>query len=143
MSEPMDEAKKENNPWAICGKNIKDQDSAKYERCVRKVKKQVGYHESTVEDIADLIDEEEHVGAGNAPMAANVAPYVFEHLTQLNNDEIKFEQVEGNNITFTVVTNGTSHRYRMTVDYAGSDKPEQVDPNVRAAQMRRGAAESY
>jgi hypothetical protein len=47
-------AKKKNNPWAICGANIKDQDSAKYERCVLKVKKKVGVKESVVDDIRKI-----------------------------------------------------------------------------------------
>lgn len=96
-----------------------------------------------IEKIANLIGEEEHVGATNAPMAHKVIPFVFEHLTQANTDELKFERVEGNSILFSVVVDGTTHQYKMNVEYAGSSKPEQADPNVRAAQMRRGAAEAY
>ena len=143
MSEPIDEAKKKVNPWAVCHASTGPEKTAKFERCVKKVKKKTGYHESTVEDIADMIDEAEHVGAASAPMSAKVVPYVFEHLTQLNSDEINFERVEGDSIVFSVMVDGVAHRYTMNVNYAGSDKPEQVDPNVRAAQMRRGASESY
>lgn len=96
-----------------------------------------------IEKIADLINEEEHVGAGSAPMAHKVVPFVFEHLSQLNSDELKFDGVEGGSILFSVVVDGTTHQYKMNVEYAGSAKPERVDPNVRAKQMRHGASESY
>jgi hypothetical protein len=58
----MDINEKKKNPWAICGANIKDQKSAKFERCVMKVKKKTGYHENVevdpIEQIADLIDQD-------------------------------------------------------------------------------------
>lgn len=96
-----------------------------------------------IEKIANLIGEEEYVGAGSAPMAHKVVPFVFEHLSQANSDDLKFERVDGDSILFSVVVDGKTHQYKMNVEYAGSARPEQVDPNVRAKQMRHGASESY
>jgi hypothetical protein len=96
-----------------------------------------------IEKIADLIKEEEHVGAGAAPMSHKVVPFVFEHLSEINSGELKFDRVEGDSILFTVVVDGQHHQYKMKVEYAGSSKPEQADPNVRAKQMRQGASQSY
>lgn len=57
------------NPWAICTKSVGRDDKAKYERCVKKVKKSTGYHENVevdpVEQIADLIDQD------SAPVVEN------------------------------------------------------------------------
>lgn len=56
----MDINEKKKNPWAICGANIKNQKSAKFERCVLKVKKKTGYHESSnpVDQIAEMITDD-------------------------------------------------------------------------------------
>jgi hypothetical protein len=96
-----------------------------------------------IEKIAGMIEEEEYVGAGSAPMSHKVVPFVFEHLSEINSGDLKFERVEGDSILFTVVVDGKHHQYKMKIEYAGSSKPEQVDPNVRAKQMRNGAAQSY
>jgi hypothetical protein len=97
-----------------------------------------------IERIASMLDESELVGAEKAPMSHKVVPFVFEHLSQINNEELQFESVEGDAIVFNVVIDGTTHQYKMKIEYAGSSKPEQTDPAAtRAAQMRRGAAQSY
>ena len=68
MSEPIDETKKKKakgNPWAICTASVGRDDKAKYERCVMKVKKKTGYHESLwpidpiIEKIAQALDGDE------------------------------------------------------------------------------------
>jgi len=38
LKKKLDEAKRENNPWAICTAQVGREDKAKYERCVKKVK---------------------------------------------------------------------------------------------------------
>lgn len=76
-----------------------------------------------IEKIADLIKEEEFAGAASAPMAAKVVPFVFQHLSELNDEQLRFEKMEGNSIVFTVMLDGKAHQYTMTVDYAGSTKP--------------------
>lgn len=78
-----------------------------------------------IEKIANLIGEDEFAGAASAPMAAKVVPFVFQHLSELNGHDLKFDKMDGNSILFTVMTDGKAHQYRMTIDYAGSIKPEQ------------------
>lgn len=46
----MDEAKKKNNPWAICTASVGREDKDKYEACVMDVKKQKGIEESMTEE---------------------------------------------------------------------------------------------
>jgi hypothetical protein len=46
----MDEAKKKNNPWAICTASVGREDKAKYEACVMDVKKKMGIDESMYEE---------------------------------------------------------------------------------------------
>ena len=46
----MDEAKKKNNPWAICTASVGREDKAKYEACVMDVKKKMGMDESMYEE---------------------------------------------------------------------------------------------
>jgi hypothetical protein len=94
-----------------------------------------------IEKIANLLGEDEFAGAATAPMAGKIVPFVFEHLSQLNDETLKFDKMEGNSILFTVMQDGKTHQYKMTVDYAGSSQPEQVDLGLRAKQMRRGAAQ--
>lgn len=77
-----------------------------------------------IEKIAGMIQEDEYVGAASAPMAHKVVPFVYEHLMQLNGADLKFERMEGNTILFQVMLDGKTHQYKMTVDYAGSTKPE-------------------
>lgn len=76
-----------------------------------------------IEKIANLIGEDEFAGAASAPMASRVVPFVFEHLTQLNDETIKFDKMESNSILFTVMQNGKTHQYKMVIDYAGSTQP--------------------
>lgn len=76
-----------------------------------------------IEQIAGLIKEEEFAGAASAPMANKVVPFVFQHLSELNGKDLNFEKMEGNTIFFTVMVDGKSHQYKMTVDYAGSTQP--------------------
>jgi hypothetical protein len=79
-----------------------------------------------IEKIASLIKEDEFTGAANAPMASKVVPFVFQHLSELNANDLKFERMEGNTIFFTVIADGKSHQYKMAIDYAGSTKPGPV-----------------
>jgi hypothetical protein len=46
----MDEAKAENNPWAICTASVGREDKDKYEACVMDVKKKMGMDESMYEE---------------------------------------------------------------------------------------------
>lgn len=79
-----------------------------------------------IEKIANLIGEDEYAGAASAPMAGRVVPFVFEHLSQLNDETMKFDKMEGNSILFTIMQDGKTHQYKMTIDYAGSTKPGPV-----------------
>jgi hypothetical protein len=49
-SEPIEEEKDKDNPWAICTASVGREDAEKYERCVRDVKKQKGIDESMTEE---------------------------------------------------------------------------------------------
>jgi hypothetical protein len=49
-SEPIEEEKDKDNPWAICTASVGREDAEKYERCVRDVKKQKGIDESISEE---------------------------------------------------------------------------------------------
>lgn len=66
----MDEAKK-SNPWAICTKSVDRDDKAKYERCVKQVKKKTGYHEEVevdpIEQIAEMLDQDSVVENHDCP----------------------------------------------------------------------------
>lgn len=77
-----------------------------------------------IEKIANLLKEDDYAGAASAPVAARVVPFVFEHLSQLNDETIKFNKMEGNSILFTVMQDGKTHQYKMTIDYSGSTKPQ-------------------
>lgn len=76
-----------------------------------------------IEKIANLLGEDEFAGAATAPMAAKVVPFVFQHLSELNGKDLNFEKMEGNTVFFTVMVNGKSHQYKMSIDYAGSTQP--------------------
>lgn len=106
----MDINEKKSNPWAICTNSVGRDDKAKYERCVKKVKKETGYHEeeekNPVDQIAEMITDDPDI------MAEDVDEKPEEPAAE-KKDEKKEEPKE---------------------------KPYVIDPHVRAARMRQGMA---
>ncbi|MEM3000600.1 MAG: hypothetical protein QXU32_00760 [Nitrososphaerales archaeon] len=72
MSDGKKESKKaKGNPWAICTAAVGRDDKGKYERCVKSVKKRLGYEDidPDVRKIVEALDDEE-----NTDEVADVEP---------------------------------------------------------------------
>ena len=104
--------KKKSNPWAICTNSVGRDDKTKYERCVKKVKKETGYHEgeekSPVDQIAEMITDDPDV------------------ILDLTEEEKKPED--------------KAEDKKDEKKEEPAEKPYVIDPHVRAARMRQGMA---